>query len=53
MEESPKSPEDGQTPIPQEAPTPEPAVVDVYERLRQMRGKGRFSRTWEELKEDR
>jgi hypothetical protein len=30
-----------------------PAVIDVYERLRQLRGKVRFSRTWAELKEDR
>ena len=29
------------------------AASDAYEKLRQMRGKVRFSRTWMELKEDR
>jgi hypothetical protein len=29
------------------------AASDVYDRLLQMRGKVRFSRTYEELKEDR
>jgi hypothetical protein len=29
------------------------AASDVYDRLLQMRGKVRFSRTWQELKEDR
>lgn len=29
------------------------AASDVYERLLQMRGKVRFGRTWQELKEDR
>lgn len=53
MKNSPKKPEDTETRSPQEAPTTEPAVMEVYERLRQMQGKVRFSRTWEELKEDR
>jgi hypothetical protein len=29
------------------------AASQAYENLRQLRGKVRFSRTWEELKEDR
>jgi Arc/MetJ-type ribon-helix-helix transcriptional regulator len=29
------------------------AASQAYESLRQLRGKVRFSRTWEELKEDR
>jgi hypothetical protein len=29
------------------------AASQAYDNLRQMRGKVRFSRTWEELKEDR
>jgi hypothetical protein len=29
------------------------AASHAYENLRQLRGKVRFSRTWEELKEDR
>jgi hypothetical protein len=60
MEEAPKEPkeketQDSETRISQDVRSGEqpPAVIDVYERLRQLRGKVRFSRTWAELKEDR
>lgn len=53
MDESPKKAEESEDRTSQESATTEPGVVDVYERLRQMRGKVRFSRTWEELKEGR
>ncbi len=53
MEESPEKTQDSQTRISQDVSVSPPAVVDVYERLRQLRGKIRFSRTWAELKEDR
>ena len=53
MEEARKNTEDNETRTSQEVPISQPAVVDVYERLRQLRGKVRFSRTWAELKEDR
>jgi hypothetical protein len=53
MEESPKKTQDRETRISQDVPSSrQPAVEDVYERLRQMRGKVRFSRTWEELKKE-
>jgi hypothetical protein len=54
MEESLKKTRDSETHISHDVPTSQqPEVEDVYERLGQMRGKVRFSRTWEELKEDR
>jgi hypothetical protein len=53
MDELPKKAETSEDRNSQEAATTGPPVVDVYERLRQLRGRIRFSRTWEELKEDR
>jgi hypothetical protein len=55
MEEAPKEPQDSEARSSQDVRSSQqpPAVVDVYERLRQLRGKIRFSRTWAELKEDR
>ena len=54
MEESPKETQDSETHISQDVPASrQPKVADVYQRLGQMLGKVRFSRTWEELKEDR
>ena len=55
MDESPKKAQDSETPILQDVhiSQPPPGAVDVYERLRQLRGKIRFSRTVAELKEDR
>src|SRR5580693_3396417 len=55
MEEAPEKSQNNETRISQDVSSGQqpPAVVDVYERLRQLRGKIRFSRTWAELKEDR
>jgi hypothetical protein len=56
MEQAPKKTQDSETRISPDVPSseqPPPPAVDVYERLRQLRGKVRFSRTWAELKEDR
>jgi hypothetical protein len=54
MEEAPKKTQDCETRISQDVLIgQQPAVGDVYERLRQLRGKVRFSRTLSELKEDR
>jgi hypothetical protein len=54
MEESPKKTQDREARISQDVPTTQqPGIGHVYERLRQMRGKERFSCSWVELKEDR
>jgi hypothetical protein len=58
MEEAPKKRQNSETRVSQDVRSGQqpPAVIDVYdvyERLRQLRGKIRFSRTWAELKEGR
>jgi hypothetical protein len=55
MEEAPKKRRNNETRISQDVRSGQqpPAVIDVYERLRQLRGKIRFSRNWAELKEGR
>jgi hypothetical protein len=55
MEETPKKMQDSETRIEQDVQSSQqpPAAVDVYERLRQLRGKVRFTRTLAELEEDR
>lgn len=53
MEETPKETPKNEDLLQTVRTSPLIPDVDVYERLRQLRGKIRFSRTWEELKEDR
>jgi len=54
MEEAPRKTQDSENRISKDVRSSQPPVaVDVYERLRQLRGTVRFSRTLAELKEDR